>query len=181
MIPYKIYETERLVLKPTSLEDAVFLLELLNSPKWLEYIGDRKVYTIEDAQAYIKTKMLPQLSKLGYSNNTLIRKSDSFKIGICGLHNREGVDGVDIGFALLPTYEKKGYAFESSNKLIQVAFNELGQTQVNAVTKENNSSSQLLLEKLGLKLSGTTNLENEELLVYKMKKQSWKNKKPIER
>lgn len=182
MIPYKTYETERLLLKPTSLEDASFLLELLNTPKWLEYIGDRKVHTVEDAKEYIKTRMLPQLSKLGYSNNTLIRKSDNSKVGICGLYNRKGVDGVDIGFALLPKYEKKGYAFESSNKLIHVAFNELEQTQVNAITKENNLSSQILLGKLGLTFRGTTKLfeEDEELLLYSIEKQNWKNKKPIE-
>lgn len=172
MIPYKTYETERLLLRPTSLEDAEFLLELLNTPKWLQYIGDRKVHTVEDAKEYIRTKMLPQLSKLGYSNNTIIRKSDTSKVGICGLYNRMGVEGVDIGFALLPEHEAKGYAFESSNKLIHFAFNELEQAQVNAITRESNLSSQILLQKLGLTFRGTTKLleKDEPLLLYSIEK-----------
>jgi len=85
MNQYKIFETERLILKPTSIEDAEFIFELLNTPKWIKYIGDRNIKTIENARGYIKTKMLPQLRKLGYSNYTLIRKADNCKIGTCGL------------------------------------------------------------------------------------------------
>ena len=66
MKKYAHFETERLFLQPTTEEDAGFILELLNSPKWLEYIGDRSVHTEEDAKQYIKNKISPQLEKLGY-------------------------------------------------------------------------------------------------------------------
>ena len=170
MSKFKIFETDRLILKPTSEGDAEFILELLNTPKWLKYIGDRNVKSIDDAKGYIKTKMLPQLERLGYSSYTLIRKSDNNKIGGCGLYDREGLDGIDIGFAFLPEFEKKGYAFESAKKLINIAFNEFGISEVNAITTEDNISSQNLLEKLGLKLHGKTKLpdENEELLLFKI-------------
>lgn len=49
------------------------------------------------------------------NSNTVIRKLDNVKIGTCGLYDREGIDGVDIGFAFLPEYEKKGFAFENAN------------------------------------------------------------------
>ena len=97
-----IFETERLFIRPTSLEDAPFIFELLNPPKWKKFIGDRNIHSIKDAEAYIENKMLPQLEKLGYTNNTVIRKFDRQKIGSCGLYNREGIEGVDIGFSLLP-------------------------------------------------------------------------------
>lgn len=163
--------TERLILRPTSEEDAEFIFELLNSPKWLKYIGDRNIKSVESAKEYIKTKMLPQLKRLGFSNYTLIRRSDNIKIGTCGLYDREGLEGIDIGFAFLPEYEKKGYAFESANKLKNVAFDEFGINEIIAITTKDNISSQKLLEKLGLKLNGTTKLPNddEELLFYKIK------------
>jgi len=172
MIQYKIFETERLLLKPTSEEDAELIFELLNTPKWIKYIGDRNIKTVENAKNYIKTKMLPQLKRLGFCNFTIIRKADNYKLGTCGLYDREGVEGIDIGFAFLPEYERKGYAFESVNKLKNVAFNEFGLTVINAITVKDNSSSQKLLEKLGLKLEGTTKLPNddEELLLYKIKR-----------
>ncbi|MBU3680636.1 MAG: GNAT family N-acetyltransferase [Flavobacterium sp.] len=166
------YETERLIIRPTDEVDAGFVFELVNTPKWLMYIGDRNIKTVEDAKQYIQVKMTPQLKRLGYSNYTVITKLDDKKIGICGLYDREGLEGIDIGFAFLPEYEKNGFAFESSNKLIAVAFSEFDVNAISAITVKDNRSSQLLLEKLGLKYTGTTKMpnEDEEVLVYKIER-----------
>jgi RimJ/RimL family protein N-acetyltransferase len=173
MTEYKTYETERLLLKPTSEVDAEFVFELFNTPNWLKYIGNRNVLSIESAKEYIKCKMLPQLERLGFGNYTVIRKSDHVSMGICGLYDREGLDGLDIGFAFLPEYGGNGYAFESANKLKQVAFTEFGITEIVAITTQDNTASQKLLEKLGLTLTGTTKIPNddEELLLYKINKE----------
>ncbi|MCM4153936.1 N-acetyltransferase [Arenibacter sp. N53] len=172
MSHYKTFETERLVLKPTTEEDAKFVFELFNTPKWIQNIGDRNIGSVEMAKEYILNKMQPQLKRLGYSNYTIIRKIDQVKIGACGLYDREGLDGIDIGFAFLPEYEGKGYAFEAAHKLVTVAFNEFGIKTISAITAKNNVSSQRLLGKLGLELTGTTKLPNDisELLLYKIEK-----------
>lgn len=167
---YKRFETERLKIVPTSEKDAEFILELFNSPKWLKYIGDRNVRTVEEAKNYIKTKMLPQLEKYGYSNYIIINKDDKKKIGTCGLFDREGLEGIDIGFAFLPEYEKKGFAFEAANRIKIAAFEDFGINMLSGITTKDNIPSQKLLEKLGLKLIGTATLLNkdEELLLYKI-------------
>jgi len=172
MPEFKVFETERLLLRPTSVTDAEFIMELMNTPKWLENIGDRNVKTIDSAKAYVLNKMMPQLQRLGYSNYTILRKSDDVKIGTCGLFDREGLEGIDIGFAFLPEFEKKGYAFEAANKLKDMAFNEFGIPELNAITAKTNGASQALLKKLGLKQSGILKLpnEDEEVLLYKLKK-----------
>ena len=171
MIAYKSFETKRLLLKPMSKEDASFLLELLNSPKWIKYIGDRNVYTIKEAATYIKTKMTPQLKKLGFSNYTVIRKIDNAKVGSCGLYDREGLEGIDLGFAFLPQYEKMGFAFESANKLKDLAFNQFNLKKISAITTKENIDSQRLLEKLGLKYIKTINIQDddEDLLLFETK------------
>ena len=168
---YVTFETERLLVQPTNEADAAFILELMNTPKWIKYIGQRNVHTEADALAYIQNRMLPQLEKMGFSNNTVIRKTDHVKVGTCGLYDREGLTGVDIGFAFLPQYEKKGYAFEASNKLKDVAINQWGITEIKAISTTDNISSHQLLEKLGLTLVGPTTLPNddEELLLFKLK------------
>lgn len=172
MVP-KNFETERLILTPTSESDAEFILELLNTPKWLNYIGDRNVKTVEDARNYIIKRMIPQLERLGFSNYTVITKLDQKKIGTCGLYDREGLQGLDIGFAFLPEYENKGFAFEASNRMKEAAFADFGITTISAITALDNTSSQKLLEKLGLELIGKTKLpnEDEELLLYKIEKE----------
>ncbi len=77
----KTYETERLLLKPTDLEDAEFILQLLNSESFIKYIGDRNVRTIEDAENYIRNRCFPQFERLGYGRFTVILKEDSSKMG----------------------------------------------------------------------------------------------------
>ena len=59
----KTFETNRLILRATTVNDASFIVELLNTPKWLKYIGDRNVHTIEDAVQYIKDKFNPHLKQ----------------------------------------------------------------------------------------------------------------------
>lgn len=170
MKKYAHFETERLVLQPTTEEDAGFILELLNSPKWLEYIGDRNVHTEEDAKQYIKNKISPQLEKLGFGNYTLIRKTDGVKIGSCGLYDREGLEGIDIGFAMLPAFEGLGYGFESASKVLEIGKNEFNIEIFSAITTKNNLASQRLIEKLGLRYIETIRIPNDEveLMLYRI-------------
>jgi len=172
MQSYKTFETDRLSIRPTSEEDADFILELMNTPKWIQFIGKRNLKTLEQAKNYIQTKMTPQLERLGYSNYTIIVKEGNLKVGTCGLYDRAGLEGIDIGFALLPEYEKNGFAFEASNVLKEAAFNDFGIETISAITSKDNIASQKLLEKLGLKKSGLLTLPNddEELFVYKLEK-----------
>jgi len=166
----EIFETERLLFRPTTEIDAAFILELVNTPKWIKNIGDRKVHSVDDAKNYIKTKMIPQFEKLGYSNYTVIRKGDKIKLGTCGLYNRYGIDGVDVGFAFLPQYEKKGYAFECTSKLLQVAIDDFKIKKISAITIKENIASQKLLEKLGLEFKKEVKIpsDDEELLLYEL-------------
>ncbi|KAB1157796.1 GNAT family N-acetyltransferase [Flavobacterium luteum] len=168
----KIIETERLIIKPTSIEDAQFIFELLNTKKWIEFIGDRGVYSIKDAEEYIANKLLPQIERLGFGNFTIIRKSDNKKIGSCGLYNRDGIDGIDIGFALLPNYEKFGYAFESVNKLKEVAFNDFKLKEIKGITLVKNIASQNLLKKIGLEFEDYIKVSHrkEKIMLFKIYK-----------
>ena len=170
MNPPLTFETERLVLLPTQLSDAAFILELLNSPKWKQNIGDRGVKTEEEAKNYIRDKMLPQLEKLGYGNYTLVRKGDKAKLGTCGLYDRDGLEVIDIGFALLPQYEGQGYACEAALRIMQAAKEDFEISAVSAITTESNSTSQKLIEKLGLTYRKKIYLPDdpEELLYYEV-------------
>jgi len=96
----QIFETERLLLVPTSIGDAQFIIELMNMPKWYKFIGDRNVRTLEQANEYLKNKIIKERIEKGVPNYTVIRKSDSVKIGKSGLVSREGLDCMDIGFSL---------------------------------------------------------------------------------
>ena len=165
---YKTFETDRLIIQPTSTEDAEFIYELLNSPKYIQFVGDKNLKNIEDARNYIKSRMLSQLERLGYSNYTVISKSHNTKIGCVGLYDREGVDGIDLGYSFLTAFEGKGFAFEASRELKKAAKEEYGITHLNAITIKENIGSIKLLEKLGFKFREIINIPNDsnELLLY---------------
>ena len=168
--PFQSFETERLWLKPTNKADAPFIFELLNSPKWLRYIGNRYIHSINDAKVYIHQHVVPQFERLGYGNYVIVRKNDGAKVGACGLYDRDGLEGIDIGFALLPDFERKGYAFEAANCLKIAAFEVFKLNEIVAITTKNNIASQKLLDKLGLQFKGYVYLPNdqEQLLLYKL-------------
>jgi RimJ/RimL family protein N-acetyltransferase len=108
------------------------------------------------------------MERLGYGTYTIIRKSDGEKVGSCGLYDRQGVKGIDIGFALLPDFEKKGYGYESVNHLKEIGFNNFKLNQISGITSKNNKGSQDLLIKIGLKFEKNIVLPNEteEILLF---------------
>ena len=153
-----------------ALDDAPFILELLNTKEWRENIGQRNVYSVSDAKEYIQKKMILHYEKNGYGNYLMTRKLDVAKIGCISLYNRDDVEGVDIGFAMLPKYTRKGYAYEGSSAIMSLAKDDLGFKSVCAFTSKENIASQKLIERLGLKFEKTIMFgkEKEELLYYSL-------------
>ena len=163
-----LLETNRLRLREMTIEDAPFILELVNTPAWYKYIGDRGIKTIEQAQKYIETSYLESYVKNGFGAYVMINKKNDAEVGTCGLYKRPDLDHPDIGFALLPQYLKKGFAYEATNALMDYAKNNLGLMTILAITLEENSNSITLLEKVGLKRIDTITLKGDkaELLLF---------------
>jgi RimJ/RimL family protein N-acetyltransferase len=162
------FETERLILRPLNLNDIPFIIQLLNSPGWLAYIGDRNVKSEEQALQYLQNGPLKSYKENGYGLSLVERKEDGQAIGMCGIIKREGLDHPDIGFAFLPEFEGKGYAYEIAAATLHYATEQLKLSRITAITLPNNTRSIRLLEKIGLRVIGTTRLPNseEDLLLY---------------
>ena len=165
-----IIETDRLLLRPCCQDDADIIFALMNSKDFIKYIGDRGLKDLAITREYINSKMLPQIKRLGYGNYVVIRKADEVKLGTCGLYDRPGLKGIDIGFGFLPEYYSKGYAFESAACLRDAAFQDFGIDTLRGITVEENKSSRRLLKKLGLHFKDNVRLPGnpEELMLYEM-------------
>lgn len=157
----KILETERLTLRLQTTEDADFILELVNDPSWLQFIGDRGVRTVEDAREYILNS-INMYEKSGFCFYLVERKEDNIPLGICGLVKRDALEDVDIGFAFLPTYWGKGYAYEAASAVLAYGLDTLGLKRIVAITTQDNHASAKLLEKVGLKFERLVQLSNDE-------------------
>ncbi len=143
--------TDRLVLRLLSVEDAEFILELLNEPSWLRFIGDKGVRTLDDARSYIATGPVAMYERHGFGLYVTERREDGVPMGICGLIKRDWLDDVDIGFAFLPRYWGRGYAHEAAAAVMDYGRNVLGIGRIVAITSPDNATSARLLEKLGLR------------------------------
>jgi RimJ/RimL family protein N-acetyltransferase len=145
----KILETDRLNLRMLSVEDDAFILELVNDPLWLRFIGDRGVRTLEDARDYILRGPVAMYERVGFGLYLVEHKSDGVPLGICGLIKRDGLEDVDIGFAFLPEFRAQGYAYESAAAVLAYGRSVLGLKRIVAITSPDNEQSARLLEKLG--------------------------------
>ena len=163
-----ILSTKRLILREAELSDSKFFFDLLNSEKWLKYIGDRGIKTLDNAAKYINDKLIKSYKTNGFGLYVYELKESNIPIGICGFIKRDYLDSLDIGFALLPEYERKSYTYEISDAVMKFGRETLGLKKVVAITTEDNIASQKLLNKLGFGFKSYINEPetNEKLLLY---------------
>jgi RimJ/RimL family protein N-acetyltransferase len=157
-----ILETERLTLRKITRDDAAFMLDLLNQPSFIQFIGDRGVRSLDDARKIIDKRYLAAYEQLGFGIYLTLLRGTSIPIGICGLVKRNGLDDVDIGYAFLPQYWSKGYASEAASAVLAYARNALGMKRILGITTPDNTSSIRVLEKIGLKFERIIRLPGEE-------------------
>lgn len=164
-----VAETNRLVISKLTKNDANFFLELTNTPNWIKYIGDRNLKTEKDAREYLKNGAIKSYIEYGFGFYKLQLKELNLKpIGICGLVKRKELDDVDVGFAMLPDYEGKGFGYESSLAVLKKAKEQFNLNKIVAITLPSNKNSIKLLEKLGLTFQKRVKpyKDDEELLLF---------------
>lgn len=163
-----ILETNRLRLREFALDDTAFIIDLLNSPGWLQFIGDRNVKTGKQAMAYLQNGPIKSYLQNGFGLSMVERKEDNKPVGMCGIIRRDTLDTPDIGFAFLPQYEGLGYGYEVASATLAYARDKLNIPNVAAITLPQNTRSIRLLEKIGLRYVKTVRLpgDEEDLLLY---------------
>lgn len=164
----QILETERLILRKLTLDDTPFMLELLNTPTWLQFIGDRNVHTIEDAENYLLNGSLKSYEEHGFGFYAVVEKATTRTIGMCGLIKRDTLPDIDIGFAFLPDLLSKGFGYESASAMLDYALNVLNIKRIIAIVNPNNEKSIGLIKKIGMKFGKMITFppKNEDLMLF---------------
>ena len=156
-----VLETDRLVLRKLSLDDAEFILVLLNEPSFIRYIGDKGVRDLEEARRYLSEGPMLSYERNGFGLYLVELKENGTPIGISGMVRRETLPGADIGFAFLPGYWSKGYAVESAAAVMKYAREVLHLDQILAITSPDNEASAKLLGKIGLRFERMIKLSED--------------------
>ena len=144
-----ILETGGLSLRRLELSDAPFIVALLNDPAFIRFIADRGVRTEDDARNYLQAGPLASYAQFGFGLFLVSLRIDGTSIGMCGLLKRPELEDADIGFAFLPAYRAKGYAYEIAAALLAVARGHFGLERVVAIVNHDNNASIRLLQRLG--------------------------------
>ncbi|WP_433750786.1 GNAT family N-acetyltransferase [Falsibacillus pallidus] len=157
----KVVDTERLRLRWLTEEDAGFMLELLNDPGYIQFIGDRGVKTEEEARKFLLNGPIKMYHEHGIGLYVVERKKDGALLGICGLIKRNGLEDIDIGFAFLEQFRGQGYGFEAAEAVLDYGKNVKRLKRIVAITTKDNESSTKLLEKIGLRFETYVTLPND--------------------
>jgi RimJ/RimL family protein N-acetyltransferase len=157
----EILATERLRLRRLVLDDAPFILRLVNDPSWLEFIGDKGVRTEDGARKYLEQGPLDMYARFGFGLYLVQLRDGSVPIGICGLIKRESLADVDIGFAYLPEFRGRGYAHEAALAVMAHASRDHSIRRLVAITAPKNEKSIRLLARLGMTLEESIDLPRD--------------------
>ena len=168
LVVMNVLETERLLVTRFTTADAAFILALLNSPGWLQYIGDRGIRTVEEAEKYIQKVPLLSYHAHNFGLYRVSLKEDEKPVGTCGLLKRDTLPDADIGFAFLPEFCGHGFAFEAASAIVQFEQKKHQLKRLLAITLAENTASRKLLEKLGMKYERDVQLtpEDDVLMLY---------------
>jgi len=156
-----VSETARLRLRHLASPDAPFILELVNEPGWLRFIGDRGVHDLESARGYIENGPGAMYARLGFGLYCVESRADGTRLGLCGLIKRDTLEDVDLGFAFLERHQGRGYAREAARATLEEARG-LGLQRVAAITSPDNERSIQLLAELGFRFLDMRKLTPEE-------------------
>jgi [ribosomal protein S5]-alanine N-acetyltransferase len=156
-----IFETERLVIRPYTMDDMDDFFRLNGDEEVMRYI--RPAQTLTQAKEFLQKIITAYTEKPGIGRWSMLTKGNEQFVGSFAIIPVEGSDKLQIGYALLKENWGKGYASESVNGGIQYAFAALGLTEIAAITYPENVSSQKVLLKSGFVFDKTFT-EGEKLL-----------------
>lgn len=151
-----LIETDRLIMRKFTLDDADAVFEFSTCEAVTEFTGDAGVVkTKADAKELIKRIWLAEYEAYGYARYALVYKADNKVIGFCGLKFETRINSTDIGYRLLPAYWGKGLATEAATATLEYAQRTLNIDHILGEAVDENIASNKLLKNVGFKFVKT--------------------------
>ena len=155
-----IFKTTNLTLRPWKESDAKCLYHFAKNPNVGPIAGWPPHENIEDSLNIIKTVFSKK--------DTYAIVKDTIPIGCVGFlfhpdtNHWWGEGAIELGYWIAEEYWGRGYATESSKRLIQYAFDDLNVKEIYATYRIENTASKRVLEKLGFKYYNDLEITNED-------------------
>jgi len=179
-------ETERLVLRRMTLDDAEFYLRHFSAPDIVELTAFEAPKDLEAARTELRAYCIENFDRNTGIRWGISRKPDPALIGTCGFHQwvREGGHRARIGFDLVAAHRRKGIMTEALTAMLAYGFEGMRLHRAEALVDPGNIGSIRTLEGLGFRREGV--LREDAIFrgrftddaVYSLLEQEWRAGRP---
>jgi ribosomal-protein-alanine N-acetyltransferase len=145
-----IFETEHLLFREFTTDDAQLIYELNSDPEVIKYVHELPTTDLSMALANITERILPQYINYGYGRWAVFIKESGEFIGWCGLKYRPERYEIDLGYRFKQSSWGKGYATEAAMATLQYGFRSLKIPIITAMAHIDNTASLKVIEKCGM-------------------------------
>jgi ribosomal-protein-alanine N-acetyltransferase len=174
-------ETSRLILREILPSDDEAIFRLDSDPRVHRYLGNNPIKTMQEAQKAIEF-IRQQYLENGIGRWAVIEKSTQDFMGWSGLklmkETRNNITNYyDLGYRLMPQYWEKGYATESAIAARDYGFDTMKLDIINGTAECTNTASRHVLEKAGLKRTGSFLYYGEMNDWFEITRESWEKQR----
>jgi len=171
-----LIETERLILRPVTLDDTQDFFEMDSNPNVHKYLGNNPVKSIDQSKAWIED-ILDQYKTFGLGRLAVINKSTNEFLGWSGIKYERQVRAefnyYDLGYRFKEKHWGNGYATEAAIASLKFGFEELKLNEICGAAEDKHIVSNLILKKIGLQPSGSFTYDNCLCNWYSLKREDW--------
>ena len=171
-----LIETERLILRPVTLDDTQDFFEMDSNPNVHKYLGNNPVKSIDQSKAWIED-ILDQYKTFGLGRLAVINKSTNEFLGWSGIKFERQVRAefnyYDLGYRFKEKHWGNGYATEAAIASLKFGFEELKLNEICGAAEDKHIVSNLILKKIGLQPSGSFTYDNCLCNWYSLKREDW--------
>ena len=153
-----ILETDRLLLREFVEDDAESFFKLNTDPEVMRFVPDKPLLNVEQARQTLIDHPIADYRRYGFGRGACILKSTGEQIGFAGLKYLDELGEIDVAYRLLPAHWGQGLATEVALASVRYGFAALGLKRIIGLVMPKNIASVRVLEKTGLRYSGTVTL-----------------------
>ncbi|MEM9023994.1 MAG: GNAT family N-acetyltransferase [Bacteroidota bacterium] len=163
---HTVLHTQRLLLRPYTMDDVEAAYQVNLDPETSRYTGDRGVKSREEIREILQGRILTDYRLYGYGRFAVIYKATDRYIGFAGIKFLPEFGEPDIGYRFASEYWGQGLATEAGHATIDFAFGTLGLPRLIGLVLPENTASVRVLEKLGFAYEKTVETEGLQAAYY---------------
>lgn len=173
--PFPIMETERLVLRETGYSDIDEIYFLRSDAEVNKHLGGGRREGLEAARAHIALVQEQFLSGKIFNWSICLRGAKQMIGSICLWNICRETESAEIGYALHPYHQKRGYMDEAMKAVLDFGFRKQRYQFIDAHTEKDNLESASLLLRNGFVWDPARNDDkNPRNQIYVLSKESWR-------